>query len=858
MVRSVRRSIAPWAALGGSVAVTLAAAGFVFAVVRTKDLARFRRAVGVTQDRVQSALDQHAVRVRGAAVLFAVSPAGEAAAGLDLRGLQGVGCARRFRRAETGAVESDLQRQGRTGLHVWPDFGHEERTAVVWLLPEDAGNRKAIGYDMLTDPARREAMERARDTAAAALSGPLDLADGQRGFILYQAVYPGGAAPAAGRRDALIGWCFGAVRAADFFAGVLAREPDLSVDFSASTGAGPGQRLREKEKAGRLTETAMLRLGGLDWTLSFVALPALESDAWPWTAVFLAGALVSGLVFLISRREVRERARTEAAAVELGRILEERRGFEEQLREEGRVNSILRQLGIALAGELDPDRLARLVAGEAAALTGAELGAMFDANLKLLALAGALQDQAGALSLRSDNPTVARTLNGERAVRLDDLGGQGPVFSENAPRIRSYLAVPILSRTGEVLAGLFFGHPDPGHFTLHHERLMLGLAGQASIALDNARLLRDLQESDRRKDEFIAVLGHELRNPLAPVVTALEVARLDPSSAERQLVVLERQVRHMVRIVDDLLDVSRVSRGKIELKRQQLPVHEALARAAEAVSPLARARDQKLMVRPPEEMLLVNADPVRLEQILGNLLSNAVKYTPQSGEVELTARQRGASVEISVRDSGIGIPPELQGSLFEAFVQTPGAKSHATGGLGIGLALVKGLVELHGGTVAVQSEGTGRGSVFTVRLPGATQGRPAPAVRQPLPRARSGRVLVVDDNADAALTLAEAVRLDGHEVRVAHDGTSALQQAEQFAPEVVLLDVGLPGLDGYEVVKRLRQLPALQQALIVAITGFGQETDRQRALQAGFDEHLVNPADLDVIYSVLRRRLGTA
>jgi CheY-like chemotaxis protein/anti-sigma regulatory factor (Ser/Thr protein kinase) len=353
------------------------------------------------------------------------------------------------------------------------------------------------------------------------------------------------------------------------------------------------------------------------------------------------------------------------------------------------------------------------------------------------------------------------------------------------------------------------------------------------------------------------VLGHELRNPLAPVVTALEVARRDPATAQRQLGIIDRQARHMVRIVDDLLDVSRVSRGKIELKRQTLSVNDAILRAAESVAPLARAREQKFLVSTPNEPLIIDADPVRLEQILGNLLTNAIKYTPAKGEVALSAAQRGTSLEITVRDSGIGIAPEAQEVLFHPFVQIAGAKDYATGGLGIGLALVKGLVELHGGTVAVASEGAGKGSMFTVRLPGAVRGRTPPEVQPPRPRATQGRVLVVDDNVDAAMTLAEAMRFDGHEVFTAHDGPSALEQAAAFAPEVVLLDIGLPGLDGYEVARLLRQLPALRKTLIVALTGFGQESDRERALQAGFDEHLVKPVDLDVVQAVLRRRLGS-
>ncbi|HEY5678267.1 MAG TPA: ATP-binding protein, partial [Myxococcales bacterium] len=357
---------------------------------------------------------------------------------------------------------------------------------------------------------------------------------------------------------------------------------------------------------------------------------------------------------------------------------------------------------------------------------------------------------------------------------------------------------------------------------------------------------------------FLAVLGHELRNPLAPVVTALEVMKRDRNSADRQLPIVERQARHMVRIVDDLLDVSRISRGKIELRRHRLAVREALARAADAVLSLARTRGQKLQVRFPARPLLIDADPVRLEQILGNLLTNAIKYTPQGGEVELSAAADGETLEIRVRDTGIGIPKESLRLLFEPFVQVAGAKDYATGGLGIGLALVRGLVALHGGSVHADSQGPGKGSTFVVRLPGVVEGTTPVEVRPAARAALPGRVLVVDDNVDAAMTLSEAVRFDGHDVRVAHDGAAALEEAAAFTPEVVLLDIGLPGMDGYEVVRRLRELPQTRGALIVALTGFGQDSDRRRAIAAGFDDHLVKPVDLETVTAVLRRRLGAA
>ena len=605
-----------------------------------------------TEDRIATRLASDATLLRGVAALIAAHP-DTSAAGFQAYvtrlkveenhpGIQGIGFARRVRRVETGAVEADSASRGFAGVRIWPDLGREERTAVVWLEPIDCRNRVAIGYDMFTEATRRDAMERARDTGAAALSGGVTLvqevdAPRQPGFLLYVPVYRGGGVPdtAQARREALIGWTCGAYRADDLFAALFAGERDPTVDFRIYDGPGadPARLLydaRRGPSASRgMRETARLAFGGREWRMDFAALPALQSGFGPAIAALIVGALISALVFLLSRREVMARARAEDALGELQRSVEERSRFEERLREEGRVNSILRRLGISLAAELDPDRVAQLVADEGAALTGAELGAMFDGGAAhaLLAVAG----QRDRFALNPASAIAARPFAGERAVRVGDVGADAPLSTGG---VRALLAAAIVSRTGDVLAGLFFAHSTKDHFTEQHERLLLGLAAQASIALDNARLLRDLRDADRRKDEFLAMLGHELRNPLAPHGHRAGGgdARCAVGGARSSGRSIERQVRHMVRIVDDLLDVSRISRGRIELKKQALDRwRDALARAMEAVSPLAQSRGQKLIVTCPPEPLLVEADPVRLEQILGNLLTNAIKYTPRAG-----------------------------------------------------------------------------------------------------------------------------------------------------------------------------------------------------------------------------------
>ncbi|HYS09640.1 MAG TPA: CHASE domain-containing protein [Myxococcales bacterium] len=872
----MRKSIAPWVALAGSLALTVVAAVSLQINGRMRDRVRFGRAVGNALEQIEARLDTHASIVRGVAALISsqtgVQPEEFHTYVTHLAfqehnpGMQGVGFAQRFRRDEVARVEAALRARGFPGLEIWPDAPGDERSAVVLLEPLDRRNRAAMGYDMLTHPVRRDAMERARDTGTAAISGKVTLvqeidAERQAGFLVYVPVYAGGEAPSTveARRAALIGWAYAPFRAGDFFTATFQGEPEPLVTFRIYDGPtpDPARLMYDRRLAADpdepLVEAAPIHFGGGEWTATFAALPGLRGDSFgPVIAALLIGSAISALVFLLSIGQSHARERAEDALAGLHRAVDEQRHYEERLREESRVNSILRRLGIALAAELDPDRLAQLIADEATSLTGAEYGVLFDAapEPRTLASAGPGEDAMGQLSATR----LAHACAAGQPARIDSAadGEFGPAL------VRSVLAVPINSRTGPPLGCLAFVHSQPDRFTPHHERLAAGIAGQASIALDNARLLRDLQDADRRKDQFLAVLGHELRNPLAPVVTALEIIKRDPPAAERQLAIVERQARHMVRIVDELLDVSRISRGKIELQKRRVSVREALETAAESVAAMARERAQKLTVSPPEAALLIDADPVRLDQILGNLLSNAIKYTPAGGSVELSAHERDGQLELRVRDTGIGFPPEALKTLFDPFVQVPGAKDYSTGGLGIGLSLVRGLVELHGGTVRAESPGPGQGATFTVVLPGTARGATPSEIATLAPRARRGRVLVVDDNVDAAETLSEVVAMEGHEVRTAHDGPAALEAAREMSPDVILLDIGLPGMDGYEVARRLRELPQAHDAFIVALTGFGQQKDRARALDAGFDQHLVKPVDLATVTGVLRQQLGAA
>jgi PAS domain S-box-containing protein len=385
-------------------------------------------------------------------------------------------------------------------------------------------------------------------------------------------------------------------------------------------------------------------------------------------------------------------------------------------------------------------------------------------------------------------------------------------------------------------------------------RLVRGRRGQPDYVVGAVvditvprQLAQAAQEASRAKDEFLAMLGHELRNPLAPIATALQLMRMRDVPPTRELQVIERQVRHLTRLVDDLLDISRITRGLVELKTETLRVSDLVAQALEITSPVVEQYHHHVSVLAPRS-LWVSGDPVRLAQVLANLLTNAARYTPSGGSITVTAALEDEAVVVRVEDNGQGIPSEKLAQIFEPFVRGTGGE----GGLGIGLALSRSLARLHGGDISVSSEGPGRGSQFAVRLPPANATEPPPAPPEPeAPRVEGRRVLLVDDNADAADLLSEVLRGFGHSVVVAYDGPQAIERVRTFEPEVAVLDIGLPVMDGYELARRLRE-GGLGRCRLIALTGYGQEQDRARSRDAGFDVHLVKPVDVDVLTAALR------
>ena len=430
--------------------------------------------------------------------------------------------------------------------------------------------------------------------------------------------------------------------------------------------------------------------------------------------------------------------------------------------------------------------------------------------------------------------------------------------------IRSVLAYPL--RLGSrVLGAISLGHTSDTRFTDADFTLIEALASNAAVAIENARLFRDAHEArtqaetaSRAKDEFLAMLGHELRNPLAPIVTALDLTR-DGEIGLRERSIIERQVDHLRRLVDDLLDVSRITRGLLELDCQPLDLADAVADGIELARPLVEQREHTVEIDIPQG-LVVSGDRTRIAQIVANLMTNAARYTEPRGRISVTGQRRSREIVLHVRDTGIGMPAELVPHVFETFTRGSHAIDRAAGGLGLGLAIVKSLAQLHGGRVAARSDGPGMGSELEVVLPALDS---APTVRPtaaplPSPRARAdhGVVLVVDANVDAAELMSDALQLQGFAVVTANDGAQALALAREHRPAVGLLDLGLPGMDGFELARELLSEPLHARMKLVALTGYGQASDRDRTRAAGFVEHLVKPIKLSTLIPLLEQLLA--
>jgi PAS domain S-box-containing protein len=555
---------------------------------------------------------------------------------------------------------------------------------------------------------------------------------------------------------------------------------------------------------------------------------------------------------LILVRDVGHRRQAEAAREEL------RRDEQQRLHETETLLAVSR----ALSGTLDPGETLRRVAREIGLALGADMVGAYLADAareKLWPTAGyhVPRDMLDAfrrfpIPIR-DHPAIEEAWTQRRAVWSDDVPGDPRVDPESLQRFphQTDLFVPIHVKDKPVGGFFVIWWTARRAITEGEIRLLQGISDLAGIFLDNAQLYRAAADASRAKDEFLATLSHELRNPLGAITSAVAALERRGGGDEigiRLRQIIQRQTQHLTRLVDDLLDVARATAGKIALTRAPLDLGAVAGACVRSLRESGRARRHRVTFR--AESVIVNADPTRLAQVITNILDNAIKFTPSGGTVDVDVMREGQDAVLRVSDSGIGIGPEMLPRVFDLFAQAEQPMDRVPGGLGIGLTLSRRLVEMLGGTLGAASEGPGRGSQFTVRLPVEAASAPPPAPT-PRPPERSRRILVVEDNDDARESLRLLLESSGHTVVAAGDGSAGVALALHHRPEVVLIDLGLPGLDGYEVARTLRASPLGGSVALIAVTGYGQADDRRRSKDAGFDTHLVKPVSPSVLASVV-------
>jgi signal transduction histidine kinase len=463
---------------------------------------------------------------------------------------------------------------------------------------------------------------------------------------------------------------------------------------------------------------------------------------------------------------------------------------------------------------------------------------------------------------REDDSACAHAMQTGERIIIEDVQVE-PTFEPHrhvaaAADFRSVTSTPLKGPNGSVIGMLSVHFRQPHRPSERDQRLLDLYARHAADFIERSRIEKALREADRRKDEFLATLAHELRNPLSPIRNALEIMRLtsDPQAQSEARGMMERQVGQMVRLIDDLLDVSRITRGQVHLRRERVDLAGVVRDAVEACRPLMESCGHEFNVTLPSEPVLLDADPTRLTQVFSNLLNNAARYSDRGARINLTGECKGKYIIVSVKDTGVGLPHEMLNQVFDSFTRVHERKERFRGGLGIGLTLAKRLVELHGGHIEARSDGLGKGSEFIVRLPllmtAVTPESPtdqqSPAWASPV----KARVLVADDLKDCAESLARLLRIEGNEVRTAHDGMEAVAVAAAFRPDLILLDIGMPKMDGYEACRRIRDLPFGSEVVLVAVTGWGQAEDRRKSKSAGFDHHMVKPVEPVAIARLLQ------
>lgn len=1001
--------IPPYVILFVSILATLAFSYSIFRSTVTETNIRFARLARQVDEEIRHRMERYENALRHVHSYFLASQYVSRAEfrtyveSMNLRenfpGIQGVGYTPRIAPAELHMHEQEVRATDFPDYHVWPTNKREDYFSILYLEPMDWRNKRAIGYDMFTDPSRREAMARARDTGLPSASGIVTLVqetsvDTQPGFLVYVPLYAHGTNPQTveERRESLIGFVYAAFRGGELFNRISRNYTvDRLIDVEVYSGNSPdpenllydsnpdssaaqasGNGLRDSG-----LYTAKTEVAGRGWIIQVAPLPAYQigfAKSIPWI-VLLAGLLMSGLLFWVSRlagkytqrilqserhlrlitdalpvlvmyedergvirfsnkfysdqhhhspqnavaqsgkqlidKEAREamvphiqsalKGRMSSfestihsselgprsiryeilpdirpdgsipGVVALGIDVTDDKRVQEQLREEKRAVELVNDVGLSLKSDSDPDHLIKRVTDIACELTHAKYGAFFyyqetSEGRQALALHSASNSPPRMKKQFEDmnhSLLLQKAFRRQGVVKIDDLSSQ-PGFdrppsdgrSELAPpSIHSYLAAPVISRSGQTIGALVFGNPHKNAFTDRDTKVVEGIAAQAAVALDNARLYQESQAINRAKDEFLATLSHELRTPLNVILGHAELLRDEPDNKEQVLESIDsiyRNAMNQTQIITDLLDISSVITGKMSFHPKLVSIEDVIEMALESVRFTAESKRIKIDLDILEPDLKVNGDSTRLQQVFWNLLSNAIKFTPREGQITIKVCRENDSCLVSVRDNGQGIDPEFLPYVFDRFRQEDSTMTRRFGGLGLGLSIVRSIAEIHGGSVEARSDGRDQGSEFIVQLPLAVASKSEEISPPSEAKSRSSaeyyqlknrRILIVDDEPDSRNLLERYIKKDGVETRLAGSAREGFDIFKEFKPDLIVSDIGMPDEDGFSFLRKIRESEKNQGRLTpaIALTAFAGEEDRNKSLAAGFQMHLAKP-----------------
>ena len=843
--------------------------------------------------------------------------------GKNFPGVQGVGFARRFTAAEKAGVVADMKRQGVSDFDIWPDSPpRSDYSAIVYLQPSTTRNDLALGFDMATEPVRRLAMEDARDSGNPTASGRVQLVqekdvpdpDKQPGFLIYVPVYRNGAPVKTvdERRNALIGFVYSPFRAGDFFTPVTSDY--VSFQVYDGTELKPenllGATTNESAEEPAFTVTRTLEVAGRTWTLAYATKSsfAQRSSSPVLRFTLIAGALLSLLFAVATRAEIRARTRAERAAEEVKKsettirnTLKERERAEEQLREAAAALLVANERAL-----MEYERLLIRIKELAQALgTARELNNIFRAlreftnvsvpcNGFFVSLYDPIRDVRtacygwadGAELDVSELPPMAVTTTGpnSRAVRTGEViitndymratqANPGVVVGpDNGKRPSASMAVP-MAVMGRIIGTIEVQSYENNVYQAEHVTAMSMAANLTAVAIENVRLLKlertareVAEESNRLKDEFLATVSHELRTPLTAILgwsRLLEGGSLDDSTMQQAVETIWRNAKAQAQIVDDILDVSRIITGNLYLDLHPVEVVPVVENAINVVRPTADAKGIKIETFFDSPPAMISGDANRLQQVVWNLLSNAVKFTNSGGRVCVKVAQSGGAVEVSVSDTGQGISKEFLPYVFDRFRQADSTTTRQHGGLGLGLAIARHLVEIHGGTIRAESQGENSGASFTIRLPLLEAGAGAADVEdqnqhklaQSQQLLAGVNVLLVDDDSDTLTLMTTALMKRQANVTAVSSAGEAIRAITRKRPDVLVSDIAMPDEDGYGLIEKVRLLENGASDIIpaVAITAYAKDEDRERALSAGFQIYLAKPVELTELISVVAR-----